>query len=36
VVTIALAVLFDDDTLRWWQAIGIAAALAGTSMIAVG
>ena len=36
VVTIALAVLFDDDTLRWWQGIGIAAALAGTSMIALG
>ena len=36
VVTIALAVLFDDDTLRWWQVIGIAAALSGTSMIALG
>ena len=36
VVTIALAVLFDDDTLRWWQAVGIAAALTGTTMIALG
>ncbi len=36
VVTIALAVLFDDDTLRWWQAAGIATALTGTTMIAVG
>ena len=36
VVTIALAVIFDDDTLRWWQAIGIAAVLAGTTLITVG
>ncbi|WP_420434930.1 hypothetical protein [Candidatus Poriferisocius sp.] len=35
-VTIALAVIFDDDTLRWWQAIGIAAVLAGTTMITIG
>lgn len=35
-MTIALAVLFDDDTLRWWQVIGIAAALTGTSMVALG
>lgn len=36
VVTIALAVIFDDDTLRWWQAIGIAAVLAGTTLITIG
>lgn len=36
VVTIALAVVFDDDTLRWWQAIGIAAVLAGTTLITLG
>lgn len=36
IVTIGLAVMFDDDTLRWWQSIGIAAALIGTVMIAVG
>ena len=36
VVTIALAVILDDDTLRWWQAVGIAAVLAGTAMITIG
>ena len=36
VVTIALAVIFDDDTLRWWQAVGIAAVLAGTTLITMG
>ncbi|MCY3635135.1 MAG: DMT family transporter [bacterium] len=36
VVTIALAVILDDDTLRWWQAVGIAAVLAGTTMITLG
>ena len=36
VVTIALAVILDDDTLRWWQAVGIAAVLAGTTMITIG
>ena len=36
VVTIALAVILDDDTLRWWQAIGIAAVLAGTTLITIG
>lgn len=36
VVTIALAVILDDDTLRWWQAVGIAAVLAGTTLITVG
>lgn len=36
VVTIALAVVFDDDTLRWWQAIGIAAVLVGTTLITIG
>ncbi len=36
VVTIALAVILDDDTLRWWQAAGIAAVLAGTTLITIG
>lgn len=36
VVTIALAVILDDDTLRWWQALGIAAVLAGTTLITIG
>ncbi len=36
VVTIAMAVILDDDTLRWWQAIGIAAVLAGTTLITIG
>ena len=36
VVTIALAVIFDDDALRWWQAAGIAAVLAGTTLITIG
>ena len=36
VVTIALAVILDGDTLRWWQAFGIAIVLAGTTMIAIG
>ncbi len=36
VVTIALAVILDDDALRWWQAVGIAAVLAGTTLITIG
>lgn len=36
VVTIALAVLFDEDRLRWWQIIGIAAVLTGTTLMTVG
>ncbi len=36
VVTIALAVLFDEDRLRWWQIIGITAVLAGTSLMTIG
>ncbi|MCY3576844.1 MAG: DMT family transporter [bacterium] len=36
VVTIALAVILDDDTLRWWQAAGIVAVLAGTTLITIG
>lgn len=36
VVTIALAVLFDEDRLRWWQIVGIAAVLAGTTLMTVG
>ena len=36
VVTIALAVLFDDDRLRWWQIIGITTVLAGTALMTIG
>ena len=36
IVTIALAVLFDEDRLRWWQVIGITAALAGTTLMTIG
>ena len=36
IVTIALAVLFDEDRLRWWQTIGITAVLAGTTLMTVG
>ena len=36
VVTIALAVILDDDTLRWWQGVGISAVLAGTTLITIG
>ncbi len=36
IITIALAVLFDEDRLRWWQVIGITAVLAGTSLMTVG
>lgn len=35
-VTAVLAFLFDDDNLRWWQWIGIAAALSGVGLIAAG
>ena len=36
IVTIALAVLFDEDRLRWWQVIGITAVLTGTSLMTIG
>ena len=36
IVTIALAVLFDEDRLRWWQIIGITAVLTGTSLMTIG
>ncbi len=36
VVTIALAVLFDEDRLRWWQIIGITTVLTGTTLMTVG
>ncbi len=36
VATIALAVAFDHDTLRWWQAVGIVTVLAGTALITIG
>ncbi len=36
VVTIALAVLFDEDRLHWWQTTGIAAVLSGTTLMTIG
>ena len=36
VATITLTVLFDDDRLRWWQIIGVATVLAGTTLMTVG
>lgn len=35
-VTAVLAFLFDDDRLRWWQAVGIGLALTGIGLIAAG
>jgi len=35
-VIVVLATLFDDDEIHWWQAIGIAGAIAGTALIALG
>ena len=35
-VVAVLAVAFDEDQVRWWQAIGIAGAIAGTALIALG
>jgi len=35
-VTAVLAVIFDDDKLRWWQWVGIVVALAGVALIAAG
>ncbi len=34
-VTVVLATLFDDDQLRWWQALGVAGSVVGTGMIAL-
>ena len=36
VVTIALAVLFDEDRLRWWQIFGITTVLTATALMTVG
>ena len=35
-VVALLAARFDDDEIRWWQAIGIAGAIAGSVLIALG
>lgn len=35
-VTAVLAVVFDDDRLRWWQWIGLAMAVTGVGLIAAG
>jgi len=34
-VVALLAARFDDDQIRWWQAIGIAGAIAGSALIAL-
>jgi drug/metabolite transporter (DMT)-like permease len=35
-VSATLAAAFDEDTLRWWQMIGIAGVIAGISFMALG
>lgn len=35
-VIVVLTSIFDDDHIRWWQAIGVAGAVAGTVLIALG
>ena len=34
-VVAVLAVAFDEDRVRWWQAVGIAGAIAGSGLIAL-
>lgn len=35
-VVAVLSAIFDGDELRWWQGIGIAGAIVGTALIALG
>lgn len=35
-VVVVLASRFDDDQVRWWQGLGIAGAIAGSALIALG
>jgi drug/metabolite transporter (DMT)-like permease len=35
-VAATLSALFDDDTLRWWQLVGILGVVAGISLMALG
>jgi len=35
-VSATLAAAFDEDTLRWWQLIGILGVVAGISLMALG
>jgi drug/metabolite transporter (DMT)-like permease len=35
-VIVVLATIFDDDEIRWWQGLGVAGAIAGTALIALG
>ncbi len=35
-VSATLAALFDEDTLRWWQMIGILGVIGGISLMAIG
>ncbi|MFT7475010.1 MAG: drug/metabolite transporter (DMT)-like permease [Verrucomicrobiales bacterium] len=35
-VIVVLTTVFDDDEIRWWQGLGVASAIAGTALIALG
>ena len=35
-VSATLSALFDDDTIRWWQAIGIGGVICGVALMALG
>lgn len=35
-VTVVVTSMFDDDRVTWWQMIGVAGAIAGASLIALG
>lgn len=35
-VVVVLSTIFDDDEVRWWQALGIAGSIGGLSLIALG
>ncbi len=35
-VVVVLTAVFDDDKVRWWQSIGVAGAILGTVLIALG
>ncbi len=36
VVIVVLTSLFDDDSIRWWQFVGVIGAILGTTLIALG
>ena len=35
-VSATLAAAFDEDTLRWWQMIGILGVITGIALMALG